>query len=342
MTTDGPPISRAGFGMERRTLVGQPLGTVSASDELFHPSAPSGHYSSTETAYYGFNVPEKQLNGEIYLWFHPVLSVMSASIYIWRGFHGSTLSCEYINHLHFLPFPAGDLDDLTVAELGLRVRTIRPLEESLVELVDAERGVSLSLRSTAVMPPGVRPGGHHFTQAVRTNGELTLYGERFTIDGWFSRDRSWSVERKETARVMPPYTWIAGVADDSFAFHLLAYDSAVSGPAWARRYPVPADNLNWGYLWRDGELVALRSAVKSTQYEADGVTPTSYSLALTDETGYALELTGYVRARMPWQTWQNLNVHFCQTEWVSERGVAWGDAQEIQQNDFVRTFTVRD
>lgn len=339
MTVGPRPSSLAGFGMERRTLVGQPLGQVDARDELLHPPAPSGHYSSTETAYYGFNVPAESLNGEIYLWFHPVLRVMSASVYIWRGFHRSTLSCDYINHFHFLPYPEGDLDRLSIPELGLTITTLVPLQESVVELDDPDRGVSLSLRSVAVMPPGVRPGGHHFTQAVRTTGVLSLYGEHIEIDGWFSRDRSWSVERKETARTMPPYAWLAGVLDDTFAFHLLAYDSAASRPCWESRYVVPTDTLNWGYLWRDGGLFALRSADKATTYADDGISPSGYTLVLEDETGFTTELHGTVRARMPWQTWQNLNVHFCLTEWVCDRGTAWGDAQEIQQNDFVRTFT---
>jgi hypothetical protein len=44
---------------------------------------------------------------------------------------------------------------------------------------------------------------------------------------------------------------------------------------------------------------------------------------------------------MPWQTWQNMNVHFCQTRWQCAQGVGWGDAQDIQQNDFVHYFCRR-
>ena len=44
-------------------------------------------------------------------------------------------------------------------------------------------------------------------------------------------------------------------------------------------------------------------------------------------------------ARMPWQTWQTMNVHFCQVRWEGERGVGHGDAQDIQFADFVRRYS---
>ena len=328
----------ANFGMIR-SLAGQPLGTAVAADEFLHPPAASGHYSATETSYFGFNVPEHALNGEIYVWFHPVLRVMSASVYIWRGFRASTLSCDYVNHFHYLPYPAHDIDDYAIDELGLRVRVLEPLRAVQIEFEDAQRDVRFSLLSRAIMPPAVRPGGFHFTQAMRTTGLLELHGTRYIIDGWFSRDRSWGQERRETSRRIPPFTWMVGVVDDRFAFHALAFDAVDSRPPWLSRYPMQGqDNLVWGYAWRDGGIRPLVSAWKSTRRAADGVSPAGFSLVLRDTAGESYEIEGEVRARMPWQTWQNMNVYFCQTRWESALGVGWGDAQDIQQNDFVHHY----
>jgi len=41
---------------------------------------------------------------------------------------------------------------------------------------------------------------------------------------------------------------------------------------------------------------------------------------------------------MPWQTWQNMNVYFCQTRWECDGKIGYGDAQDIQMNDFVHHF----
>ncbi|AMN45898.1 hypothetical protein ACG33_01985 [Steroidobacter denitrificans] len=330
------PLSN--FGMIN-SLAGRPLGTAALADEFLHPPALSGHYSATETSYFGFNVPEHALNGEIYIWFHPILKIMSVSVYIWRCFHASTLSCDYVNHYHYLPFPDGDIGDYTIDEIGLRIRVLEPLRTVQIEFRDAERDVELSLLLRAIMPPAVRPGGFHFTQAMRTSGTLRLHDERFTIDGWFTRDRSWGQERRETSRLIPPFTWMAGVVDDDFAFHVLAFDSVDGAPDWLSRYQLADfENLVWGYVRQDGETQPLIAARKSTRRGADGLSPTGYSLVLRDAAGVSHEIHGEVRARMPWQTWQNINVHFCQTRWHCARGIGWGDSQDIQQNDFIHHF----
>ncbi|MFO1376254.1 MAG: hypothetical protein U1F14_04525 [Steroidobacteraceae bacterium] len=341
MTNRDAAAPLANFGMIR-SLAGQPLGQAVPADEFLHAPAASGHYSATETSYFGFNVPEHALNGEIYVWFHPVLRVMSASVYLWRGFHASTLSCEYVNHFHYLPYPDRDIGDYVIGEIGLRIRVLEPLRAVQIEFRDEQRDVGFSLSLRAIMPPAVRPGGFHFTQAMRTTGTLDLLGMRYTIDGWFSRDRSWGQERRETSRLIAPFTWMVGVVDDDFAFHALAFDSADSGPEWLSRYPMNGqDNLVWGYVWRAGEIRPLASARKSTPRAADGLSPTGFSLVLRDAVGEVHEIEGEVRARMPWQTWQNMNVYFCQTRWQCAQGVGWGDAQDIQQNDFVHRFCRR-
>jgi hypothetical protein len=325
---------------QRHSLAGLPLGGAAPADELLHPPAASGHYSATETSYYGFNIPERRVNGEIYLWFHPVLKVMSASIYVWTGFKASSLACEYVNHHHYLPWPQADIADFTVDAVNLRIRVIEPLKSIQIEFHDRARGVHLSYRLDAIMPPGVRPGGWHFTQAMRTQGELDLYGDIMTIDGYFSRDRSWGQERREDPMPLPPLTWMAGVFDSDLAFHVLAMDDPAMGPDWSAAFPTmtAGQNLFWGYLWKDGELVPVKSARKLTTREADGLAPRLIDMEIEDIKGRTLPLLGTVQARMPWQTWQNMNTYFCQTRWETAGRVGYGDSQDVQFGDFVRRF----
>ena len=321
-------------------LAGAPLGVIQPRDEFLHPVGPDAGYATTETSYFGFNIPEKQLNGEIYVWFHPALKVMSASVYIWRGIKRSTLACDYVNHFHFLPFPAGDIDDYTIAPLGLRIRVIEPLQAVEITCRDPDRNVSFQLLQTAIMPPGGRPGGHHFTQAMKVVGELNLHGEAFVIDGYFSRDRSWGQERNEVARSMPPISWMVGIFGDEFAFHVLAYDDAALNPEWAGHFPSPppGKNLIWGYVRRDGQTFPVVRAPLLTTREPDGLAPRLKVMEVEDTGGKIHSIRGTVDARMPWQTWQNMNVYFCLTRWECDGRIGWGDTQDIQYNEFVRRF----
>jgi hypothetical protein len=339
MAFTGDPVHHDPIAGISETIAGKPLGSVTDRDEFLHPPAPSGHYSSTETSYFGFNIPAAALNAEIYMWFHPVLRLMSASVYIWRGLKSSTLACEYINHYHYLPMPEGDIDDYEIEALGLKIRIIKPLHEAQLSFLDKERGVSFSLRLVAIMPPGVRPGSYHFTQAMKTSGELDLFGQKYTIDGFWSRDHSWGQERRETSRLLPPLAWTVGIFDADFAFHVMAFDSPELKPTWVSRYDMPAgSNFLWGFVRRDGETYPLVSARQLTTREPDGLSPRSVELELADAGGQTHALRGYANARMPWQTWQNLNVWFCQMRWEGRRGVGWGDFQDCQQNDFVSHF----
>lgn len=321
------------------SIASKPHGTVTTQDEFLHKPAPSGSYTATETSYFGFSIPEQRLNAEIYIWFHPVLKMMSGSIYIWRGMKTSTLSCEYVNDYRYLPFPEADIGDYQIREMGLKVKVLEPLKSIRIELADPEQDVSFDIQFDAIMPPGVRPGSFHFTQAMKTTGTLNLRGERFPVNSFFSRDRSWGQERSEKGLKIPPFSWSVGVLDETFAFHAMGFDSPELNPVWKGRYPIePGSNLSWGYIYRDGKTFPVTAMRQHTEYEADGLSPRTIELHLTDSGGEALELWGFVTARMPWQAWQQISAWMCQVRWETNRGTAWGELQEMQYSDFIRHF----
>ncbi|MEM7019560.1 MAG: hypothetical protein AAF512_19770 [Pseudomonadota bacterium] len=325
----------------RAPLAGQPFAEIDMQDEYLHKPYSSGHFAATETAYYGFNIPEARLNGEIYIWLHPVLKTMSSSVYIWTGNRSSTLACEYINHYHYLPFPTAGIDDYTIEPLGLAIKIIKPLQTIELKFADARRGVSFELNLDAIMPPAGRPGGFHFTQAMKTRGILDLFGTHYEIDGFFSRDRSWGQERHETARVGPPLDWMTGIFNRDFAFHVLSYEDPQRNPAWISRYgnQASAKPFVWGYVFREGGILPVSTCSSLVTRESDRLTPRVVDMYFEDSMGHQYNMRGYVNARMPWQTWQNMNVYFCQMRWECEGLIGWGDLQDIQNNDFVHHFS---
>ena len=321
-------------------LIGLPLGTAVADDEFLHSPAPSGHYASTETSYFGFSIPERKLNGEVYMWFHPVLKVMSCSVYIWTGVKKTSLACDYINHHHYLPWPTNGIADYTIEAVGLHIKVIEPLKSVQLDFEDKARNVSFSMRQEAIMPPGVRPGGFHFTQAMKVNGELNLYGDKMNIGGFFSRDHSWGQERREDPMPFPPLSWTVGVFNKDFAFHVLAMDDPALKPEWASAFPAieSGANIFWGYVWKDGKLTPLTAARKLTKRASDGLTPVSMALELEDAKGRIFPIRGDMQASMPWQTWQNMNCFFCLTRWQCGNDIGYGDTQDVQFNEFTSKF----
>lgn len=319
-------------------LAGAPLPMITPADELLHPVPPDAGYAWTETAYWGFCAPAHNLMAEIYIWFHPQLKVMSAGILIWRGFRASSLAADYVNHHHFLPMP-DRIDKYRIEALGLDIEIIEPLSAARLRMSDPDRGVSFDVVARGMISPVSRPNGHHLVQPMKVEGTLDLYGETISIDGHFMRDRSWGAERHETPRDLPPITWMTGMADD-FSFHLVAFDDPASGPDWAGRFtqPAAAENLVWGYLHHEGRTTSIIKAEKLTRREPDGHSPRGFDMAISDAEGRRLSMRGDVTARVPWNTWQNVVVHYSLTRWTIGDRIAWGDCQDIHYNRYVHQF----
>jgi hypothetical protein len=292
---------------------------VAPEHEYLHPDdARAGDYTVGETSYLGFNVPEANISCEIYHWFHPVLGVASGGLMIWRGDKVITSEAEYLDYRNFLPWPEDGIADVTYPT-GVRVRVVEPLE--LVELgfSSPDGSTRFEVESRAIMPAAGRLDGLHFAQAVHNTGELTFEGEAYSVDSYFTRDRSWGRPRPEVVIDEPPLTWLGAAFGDELAIHLTAHDSA----------ELDADGVRWGYVWRDGELrepVAMR---KSTVRE-EGVWAVGSEMAILDSAGesYTIKATGI--ARLPMHFWPNMLTQLVLMRYELDDGrVTYGDYQDI-------------
>jgi septal ring factor EnvC (AmiA/AmiB activator) len=113
------------------------------------------------------------------MWFHPVLKMMSASVYIWTGIKGSTLACDYVNHHHYLPWPA---NGIVLSRFGRQ-----PVRGGLVV---TRNGVEISLaegRPVAAVHEGVVSFAAPFTGYANLvildhgNGAQTVYGHLASV-----------------------------------------------------------------------------------------------------------------------------------------------------------------
>jgi hypothetical protein len=281
---------------------------VRAEDDRLHLAPAGAPASLTETSYFGFNVPERNLNGEVYVWFHPALRVVSAGVLVWSG--SSARRCGEHSTTAYLPWRR-EPDDLVLAN-GLRIRTEKPLERWSCEWQDAARNTSLRLASSALMPPAAPVRGGHLVQAVRTRGELVLRGEAIPIDGFFTRDRSWGAPRPEDPHPIPPLGWMAACSAPTSPPREWLRRPAL-GPAWAGgTIPRPGQTFAC-YVFRGGRTFAItrwRLTERARRHRARAA-PRDRRLGRPHPCD-----RGEITSCLPWHTWPNVLTYFCQTRWT--------------------------
>lgn len=319
-----------------------PFAEVLPQDDLLHANEKDMPFTRVETYLLGFNVPEEDINCNIYLLWHPAFATMSAHVFVNRGARvfSHQLASDYFNEHLYLPAAEGpDRFELSLGSLNMTVAILDPLERLAITMRDAERGFSLDLESRAALPPVGRPGGKHFTQLMRNRGELILNGERHAIDGHYMRDRSWGYQRPEGAEDAPPYRWITGWTDKGEGFVIAWLDTAMMGESyagwgaqgdgnrsankWEHGGATPSVTLRSGWISRDGCPRAVRSARISCTARGDDFRRTqTITLDVIDETGEAHRIMGEVRQSYPKMYWGTMLtwMHLVSLEWNGEKG----------------------
>ena len=307
-------------------------------EKLRKPWPDDAPFELVETSYFGFSIPEESIHCEVYHWCHPKSGIASGGIMIFRGNKQKQMNADYIEYQNYQPLP-DDITDCIYAD-GVKVRMVKPMEEFEISYEDPASSTSVQFTSKAVMPPAFRATGGHITQAMKTTGTLVLHGESYPIDSYFTRDRSWGDPRSEGRLDIPPVGWHVGVFGEELAFHVTAFESTDLNPALATRYPFIADGKNyiWGYIWKNGKLLGVKSCSKLVQREADGLTPIGVRLEIVDENDEVYRINGTLEARLPMCVWPNMTFFFALTRWSleGESRTGWGDTQEGLYQNFIR------
>jgi hypothetical protein len=292
--------------------------------------------SVTETQSFPFNIPEKRIHGEAYLWWHPNLGVVSGGIWAFRGIKNHHLASEIFDWRTFMS------DGLLSEDLfqyrmdnGLEVTMIEPGERFRVRYDDPVRDNRIDIEFTAVMKPFVFADNRHLEQAMRTQGEVVLRGERHVVDGYTVRDRSWGAPRSEARELLPPMTWMTGAFGDDFAFCCSAFDEAEAGTGRVGGLMPPAGKaFVGGFVWAAGESRPLVSGVKRVIRSAATHYPESIELAFRDDAGRDFAMRGTILAACGFSAWYNMTVPMCLARWECDGRTGHGDAQEMQWGDY--------
>jgi hypothetical protein len=305
---------------------------VTEADEFLHPAESSPDFTLTETYWFTFCIPERNLNGNIYIWMHKNLNTCTSGVWIWRGFKSHHLQCEHFNVQSHLPYPTCDGRTVSVPHLGLSINIVKPLKTIDVTYQDGPSGNSFQLRFVAVMSPAVRGNGKHFEQALKVTGKLNLNGELLPVDCFSVRDRSWGQGRSETPHVHPPITWSVGVLDSGrTAFNVLGSDDPKRHPDWEGIYDIKSDAaLRDGWLWKDG---VLRRIVRMSQFTERNpksyFSPVALQCEFEDDAGANHLLMGKLVNSCPWGVWPNLHSTFALMEWTLDGVKCYGEINDM-------------
>ena len=157
---------------------------VGPDDDNFHPH--SDHPWETETCWYAFCVPERNLMGYLYTWIRPNLGICGGGTLVWDDTAYLPWEVPFFDYNHSIPLPEGlDLRDATLPT-GMRVKVIEPLTSYELgyrypykDMFEAE------LRFDALTPPHVFTRGEppftiasHIDQPGRVTGRIRLHGDR--------------------------------------------------------------------------------------------------------------------------------------------------------------------
>lgn len=346
-----------------------PFSTVLPEDDSLHPVGHDAHYTSIETNLYGFNIPGENINCNIYLLWHPALKTMSMHLFVFRGERilGHQLESDYIVDYQYLPAVEDNRDfTLQLGTCTARLRINTPLDDITIDVEDKPRNFSLNLKYRAAMAPVGRPGGKHFTQLMKTSGDLVLDGRHYPIDGYYMRDRSWSYTRPEQPERTPPYRWITGwdepgtgtgfvvawmdtslIEGEEFGPNWNKVVGGVDGTGqnkWESGGPTPSLNLRSGWVSVDGQpRPVVDLDVRTLQDDQNRMMVRAIEITMIDDQGDSHKVTGELVSLIPKMYWQTMlvHMHMIKLTYVGPDGVVkhgHGDLMDTYSSDQMRAL----
>jgi len=284
-------------------------------DDNFH--APNDDPWWTETAWYAWFVPERNLVGYFYPVFRPNKGVQSGGMIVYD--HRAELPWELLvfEYDWHAAIPTGlDLRDAKLAN-GMSLRCLEPSRR--FEIGYTSRDLEMSLNVEAAVRPLVTMAEPpfnkgHIDQLCRVTGEMVLLGERIAVDCIAMRDRSWGP--REDGR-QPTVGYAYGAQDPDNAF--LAVAVADRSGIW---------RVTTGFLQRDGVWSKLASGVRSVERDADG-RPEVIHVEAKDEAGRSLLAQGRVRSRQVFTAYPSMFCWNGLVEWGFDGAHGFGEDQDV-------------
>jgi hypothetical protein len=300
----------------------------SAADETLHEVL-SDRPDWTETTWFSFNVPERNLAGWLYVQMRPNIGQVAGGAFAYDPSGSQAWEVPYFAYSHYQPMPDPlDLKNVSFAN-GVAVRCLEPgMRYALHYQFRDQEDFVADLEFQGLTPPipllpGEPPfvGSSHYDQTGRVTGTLLLQGETISVDCFAVRDRSWGrrpelLGRRSGDRV----SYAFGTAAEDEAFLVFAAPDPKDPTA-------DVEHLTGGWLLRDGELRRLSHAERRvTRDYATGFVQ-RLEIVGVDSAGRDLQVHGEARSRLALQT-----SHVCVNsfmEWHINGRHGYGEDQDV-------------
>jgi hypothetical protein len=250
----------------------------------------------SESSWFSFHIPERNINGAFYNHFRPNMNCMLAGVFIWDLSGAFPFEALYFDWQAMRVPPEGrygiDYDKYGFdTPWGMSLRMLEPLRRYALRYERPSFTLQLEFEAIAEAHEIARKQDHgltnayafHFEQAGRISGTFGIDGEEYRVDSFSIRDGSHGPRFLE---VMTPngYTWSTGNARTGW--HILApnaggaRDSLVVG----------------GYILRDGVVSSIVEGNRRV-IARNGPRPSLVEVTARDALGRTLEAVG--RQKVP-------------------------------------------
>lgn len=285
-------------------------------DDEFHPPT-SDDPEWTETCWFTFAVPERNLSGQLYPYFKTNQGVAAGGAFFWDGRNERPETCVYAKQFWHLPLIDQKLTDLTLAN-GIRYECLEPQKKWRVRYDDPDGGneIHVDLIVTGIVAPNML-GESHVDQPCRYQGTIVLHGETIAVDDYGFRDRSWG-PRPQFGQGIHGGSMMRGgysyaTASDTHAFHAITMDFGTGAIA-----------IHGSYM-RDGEWAKLKGGERRV-IERDGEGfPLIVELDGVDELGREFNARGETTNSLGFLINPNLYTINCLTRWSFDGITTWGE-----------------
>lgn len=298
----------------------------------------SDHPWWNESAWFGFAVPERQINGFFYLWHRPNMQLTACGVAIWDDVGTHRDNCLYYHWFPFNPLePDADMFEFQTPT-GMSVSLREPLQA--YELRHEAPDCSLDLLWEGAAPAhdvsfGQAPtasgaedfGAVHYEQFGHVTGTIDVRGERIDVDCHHIRDRSWGVRR-------PFLPKMRGGLDMCWINDELAFSTTCVTPEADDFAEGATDPLAYGMMMRDGVLSTPTSGSRRVVERGPDGRPLTVEVELEDADGRTIRATGRMRNLLRYDDLWNVN--WCLTEFEVDGHRGFGESQDLVPRQALR------
>lgn len=285
--------------------------TFGPEDDDFHDEEMTDRWWETETNWFSWNVPERNLGGWTYCQARPNASLCNGGAWVWDDSAAYPWELLYRAEYSGLQLPPRAQRDMRDFEWpnGVHVRVLEPLRHYAVSYMDPGGALELALEFEGMMEPNPHPAGVipflkgvHFDQAGHVTGTMLLHGEEIPIDCYSVRDRSWGPRPQGRPRRREASgRGGAGGPSQAGNFGGVGYSFCAAGPdeAWLT-YAVPGPEVEpvmCGFLLRAGEYGHILAGERRVTFDPDTGWPLTLEIEAVDETERRLTVRGEVVSR---------------------------------------------